>query len=112
MLTVAETPLFIKQSARIFSEDEKQELLAFLAKNPTAGSIIPGTGGIRKLRFQASGRGKRGGARVIYFYFDEDFPLIALMAYAKGAQETISQKGKAVLAALASDIKAEARRRK
>jgi len=109
VLSVAETPLFVKQSEAIFSEDEKQELLAFLAKNPMSGDVIPGTGGVRKLRFQASGRGKRGGARVIYFYFDDDHPLTVLMAYAKSTQENISPKGQKMLSEIAAEIKAAIR---
>jgi hypothetical protein len=65
MQTVAETPTFSRQAEKLFSEDEKHKLINFLAENPLAGDEIPGTGGVRKLRFAASGRGKRGGARVI-----------------------------------------------
>ena len=74
MQTVAETPTFTRQSDGIFSEDEKRTLIDFLARNPLAGAEIRGTGGVRKLRFAASGRGKRGGARVIYYYFDQRCP--------------------------------------
>lgn len=68
MQTVAETPLFIKQAAELFSEDERKELIDFLAVNPQVGDEIPGTGGVRKMRFGAKGKGKRGGARVIYYW--------------------------------------------
>ena len=67
MQTVAETPTFSRQAERLFDEDEKSELISFLAENPTAGDVIPETGGVRKVRFAASGKGKRGGARVIYY---------------------------------------------
>ncbi len=65
MQTVAETPTFSRQADKLFREDEKRELINFLAENPLAGDEIPGTGGVRKLRFAVPGRGKRGGARVI-----------------------------------------------
>lgn len=68
MQAVAETPIFTRQTAKLFSEDEKREPIDFLAGNPLAGEEIPGTGGVRKVRFAASGRGKQGGARVIYHY--------------------------------------------
>ncbi|WP_234897140.1 addiction module toxin RelE [Sinorhizobium medicae] len=68
MQTVAETPLFIKQAAELFTEEERRELIDFLAANPQAGDEIPGAGGVRKLRFAAKGKGKRGGARVIYYW--------------------------------------------
>ena len=83
MQTVAETPTFSRQADKLFSEDEKRELIAFLAENPLAGDEIPGTGGVRKLRFAALGRGQRGGAQVIYYYLDETMPVYALLAYAK-----------------------------
>lgn len=112
MLTVAETPTFTKQAEALFSDDEKQALIAFLAANPEAGDIIPGTGGVRKVRYKASGRGKRGGARVIYFYFDDEYPLIALMVYAKNERDNISPDGKKMLAKIAAEIKADVRSRK
>ena len=59
MQTVAETPTFSRQADKLFSEDEKRELIDYLAENPLAGDEIPGTGGVRKIRFGASGRGKR-----------------------------------------------------
>jgi hypothetical protein len=56
--TVAETPLFIKQAAELFTEDERKELIDFLAANPLVRDAIPGTGGVRKVRFGAKGRGQ------------------------------------------------------
>ena len=75
MHTVAETPTFTRQADKLFSEEERKELIDYLADHPAAGDEIPGTGGVRKLRFAASGRGKRGGARVIYFYGGEHMPI-------------------------------------
>lgn len=112
VITVAETPTFTRQAEKLFSPAELEDLLVFLASNPTAGDIIPGTGGVRKVRYQASGRGKRGGARVIYFYFDDDYPLIALTLYAKNEREDLTPEGKRVISQIAEAIKAEARKRK
>ena len=67
MQTVAETPTFTRQAEALFDDVEKRELIAFLAANPLSGDIIPGAGGVRKVRFAASGRGKRGGSREIYY---------------------------------------------
>ncbi len=66
MITVAETEPFQRKVGRLLTEDEKTELIDYLAMNPTAGLLIQGTGGIRKLRWARSGQGKSGGARVIY----------------------------------------------
>ena len=83
---IAETPTFIRQADKLFSDEERKELIDYLADHPAAGDEIPGTGGVRKLRFTALGRGKRGGARVIYFYGGEHMPVYALLAYAKSAK--------------------------
>jgi hypothetical protein len=56
MQTVAETPLFIKQAAELFSDDERKELIDFLAANPQVGDEIPGTGGVRKMRSEPKAR--------------------------------------------------------
>ena len=107
MQSVAETPIFTRQTAKLFSEDEKAELVDFLAANPLAGDEIPGTGGVRKVRFAASGGGKRGGARVIYYYLDATMPLYALLAYAKNARDDMTPDEKQRVAALAAALKAE-----
>lgn len=106
MQTVAETPIFTRQTEKLFSDDEKRELIDFLAENPLAGDEIPGTGGVRKVRFAASGRGKRGGARVIYYFLDETMPLYALLAYAKNAQDDLTPDEKRVVSALVVALKA------
>ncbi|MDW9413907.1 addiction module toxin RelE [Sinorhizobium meliloti] len=76
------------------NDDERGLLVDYLAHNPTAGDVVQGTGGIRKVRWALDGRGKRGGARVIYFYHDTDMPLFALTAYAKNERADLSQQDK------------------
>jgi hypothetical protein len=66
-ITVVETPEFLAASRGLLTDEERAVLVDYLAHNPTAGDLIPGTGGVRKLRWGLAGRGKRGGARVIYF---------------------------------------------
>ena len=109
MQTVAETPTFSRQADKLFRQDEKRELIDYLATNPLAGDAIPGTGGVRKLRFAASGRGKRGGARIVYYYLDERIPLYALLAYAKSDQADLTPDERRAVAALASALKATAK---
>ena len=104
--TVAETPTFSRQADKLFSEDEKRELIDFLAENPLAGDEIPGTGGVRKLRFGALGRGKRGGARVIYYYLDEAMPIYALLAYAKTAKTDMTPDERRTVSKLVAAFKA------
>ena len=102
---------FSRQADKLFSEDEKRELIAFLAENPLAGDEIPGTGGVRKLRFAALGRGQRGGARVIYCYMDETMPVYALLAYAKTAKTDMTPDERRTVSKLAAALKAARKRR-
>lgn len=111
MQSVAETPTFTRQAEKLFSEDEKMELIAFLSLHPLAGDLIPGTGGVRKLRFAASGRGKRGGARVIYYYLDENLPLYALLAYPKNAKVDLTSDEKRGVVTFVNAIKVERSRK-
>ena len=90
-VSIVETPEFLSATRKLLNEGERIVLVDYLAHNPTAGELIPATGGVRKLRWALAGRGKRGGARVIYFYHNTDLPLFLLTAFAKNVQEDISQ---------------------
>jgi len=89
-ISVVETPQFLSATRRLLADEERALLVDYLAYNPTSGDLIPGTGGVRKLRWGLDGRGKRGGARVVYFYHDAHMPLFALTAYAKNEQADLS----------------------
>jgi hypothetical protein len=91
LVTVVETPEFVSAARRMMADDERGLLVDTLASNPTVGELIPGTGGVRKLRWALAGRGKRGGARVIYYYHSEAMPLFVLTAYAKNERANLSQ---------------------
>lgn len=106
MQTVAETPMFVRQAAALFTEEERKELIDFLATNPQAGDEIPGAGGVRKVRFGAKGKGKRGGARVIYYWYSDDAPIYALLAYSKNEKTDLSPNEAKAVAAFAKAIKA------
>lgn len=111
MQTVAETPTFTRQADKLFSEGERRELIDYLAENPLAGDEIPGTGGVRKLRFGALGRGKRSGARVIYFYGGENIPVYALLAYAKSAKTDLTPAERHAVAGIVKAIKSAGKER-
>lgn len=75
MLTIVELPEFIRRSDSLLSQAEKSRIINYLALHPASGDIMQGTGGIRKLRWSAQGRGKSGGVRVIYYYHNKTLPL-------------------------------------
>ena len=91
-VTVVETPEFLSATRKLMDESERMLPVDYLAYHPAAGDLIPGTGGVRKLRWALEGRGKRGGARVIYFHHNADMPLFALTAYAKNERADLSQQ--------------------
>ena len=65
--------------------------MTYLAHNPEAGDLMPGTGGARKVRFAGRGKGKSGGYRVVTFYGGEDIPVFLLDVYGKDTQANLSQ---------------------
>ena len=92
LVTVVETPEFLTRVGKLMTEGEREALIAYLAANPTAGDLIQGTGGVRKLRWGLEGRGRRGGARVIFLFQKADLPLFALTIFAKNERVDLSQR--------------------
>ena len=84
-----ETSLFTRLVYDYLSEDEYLGLQVYLLRRPECGSVIPGSGGVRKLRWSAKGKGKRGGVRVIYFWKVNDDEIWLLTIYGKSERETI-----------------------
>jgi len=84
-----ETPFFTKVVSRYLSDDEYAKLQAFLNARPEAGALVPGSGGVRKVRWGTSGRGKRGGLRVIYYLRSAKGQIWMLTIYGKNVRENI-----------------------
>ena len=103
-IRVVETRPFIEDAARCLKEDDREEFIGYIARNPTAGVVIPGTGGVRKVRWRAGDRGKRGGARVIYYYHSERIPLFLLTAYSKSQQSDLAPAQRAAMRRIAAEI--------
>lgn len=101
-MTIQETPKFAQEADRLLGEVAHAQLITFLGLNPTAGVVVPATGGIRKLRWAVPGRGKRGGARVIYYFLDESAPLLALEIYVKSTKEDLNEAQKKQLRKVAA----------
>ncbi|RCX31148.1 transcriptional regulator [Thioalbus denitrificans] len=89
MLTIIESPLFTKLWPDYWSESERGEFAAFIAGNPEAGDLVPGSGGCRKVRWARAGSGKRSGVRVIYTTRLANGAIVLLNIYAKSARENI-----------------------
>lgn len=89
MYTIAETEQFRRDADAIWTTDERVDFCAWLAANPEAGDVIPGAEGCRKVRWSASGRGKRGGARVIYFNQLDDGLIVLLGIYTKARRSNL-----------------------
>ena len=105
--TVVETAPFLKRAAEVWTEDERQDFVDFIASNRMAGDEIPGTGGLRKVRWSRAGMGKRGGTRIIFYYYNESAPIYLLTVYAKSEKEDLSPQEKTVFKKVAEAIKAQ-----
>jgi len=90
MLTVVETSLFQRQWPLYWTEEERGAFAAYIAAEPKAGDVVPGSGGIRKVRWARSGAGKSGGVRVIYFMRTEKGEIVLLTLYAKANTDNIT----------------------
>ena len=87
---MVETPTFQKQAALIWRESERIAFIDWIAENALAGDVIPGTEGARKVRWSLAGRGKRGGARVVYFNLSEQGIVLLVTMYVKADQSNIA----------------------
>lgn len=101
-MVLVESSVFTELVSELLDDDEYAAFQTWLVANPRAGSVIQGTGGLRKVRWSAVCTGKRGGVRVIYYYLDELAQLRLLLIYRKGIKDDLSASEKTVL----RDIKA------
>jgi len=96
-VVIVETRAFTARIGDLLADEQYRALQLHLVRRPTAGSAIPGTGGLRKLRWVASGRGKRGGTRVIYFWHPGSIRLLMLFAFAKNERADLTVEQRKVL---------------
>ena len=102
---IVETPAYLRAVADFWDSETQSEFKNFIGVNFLLGDIIPDTGGLRKIRWQGSGRGKRGGARIIYYFHDEDHPIYLLFAYTKDIQADLNDHEKKILRNLVQQLK-------
>ena len=92
-----ETSVFTHMVTSLLTDDEYREFQNVLLKDPAAGDLIKGGGGIRKIRFATMGRGKSGGVRTIYFWAKAKDQIYMLVIYPKSKKDTLSDKETAIL---------------
>ena len=96
-MVIIETPIFTKIITALLNDDEYRELQEELIKTPTSGKIISGGGGIRKVRCKLQGRGKRGGARIIYYLATNENQIFMLFAYPKNEMDNLTKEQLSIL---------------
>lgn len=96
-MVIIETPTFTKRIKSVMSEEEYRNFQNALLDKPDIGKIIKGSGGIRKVRWSGSGRGKRGGTRLIYYWATEKDQIYMLFVFAKNEKSDLTKDQLAVL---------------
>lgn len=105
MHAVVETSIFTRRADALLSREERADLIEMLARDPLAGDVVPGLGGVRKLRFAPTGRGKSGAFRVIYYMLAQNHPILALLLYGKNERADLSPAQRKMVADLAIEMK-------
>ncbi len=100
MQTLAETTEYIRRAEKLLSDEERKDVLNYLAEHPKAGDLMEGTGGVRKLRWSRGSQGKSGGVRVIYYFHSESIPLYLLTLFAKNERANLTKTERNELAEL------------
>src|ERR1700681_3448588 len=111
MHTVLETPRFVADAARLFTDVERDAIIDLVSTDPRCGVVIPGGGSIRKVRVGFGGRGKRGGARVLYMFGGDDVPVFLLAAFAKNEKADLTPTERAAMAKAEATMLANYRRK-
>lgn len=95
-----ETPVFTAAVNDLLTDDDYSAFQQFLIVQPRAGQVIPGTGGLRKVRWSPPNAGKRGGVRIIYYVVDEADQIRLLLIYKKGVKDDLTPTQKKLLRAI------------
>lgn len=100
-----------RRADELLTETEQNAVVDLIAYEPTCGDLISGTGGLRKVRIGRAGSGKRGGARVIYYFYNGDFPAVLMALYAKNEKADLSTRDRKDMANSLKEIMASWRRK-
>jgi hypothetical protein len=110
MHTVVETPRYLADAERLFTDDEREAIIDRIAADPLCGVVVSGGDSVRKVRIGFGGRGKRGGARVIYLFGGIDVPVFLLAAFAKNEKDDLRPAERLAMAKAVTAILASYRR--
>ena len=110
-VSVLELPGYRRRADELLTAEEQDAIVDLIAFDPTYGDLIPGTGGLRKVRVGRGGSGKRGGARIIYYFYNSDHPVLLLALYAKNEKADVSAQDKKKFVALVKEITAQWQRK-
>ena len=102
--TVVETPTYLAIANKLFSEEERADIVALVAADSECGAVIRGTGGFRKVRVARKGMGKSGGARVVYIWRNQKFPVFLIAVFPKNEKENVSMAERNALRKRADSI--------
>ncbi len=111
MQTVVETPPYLADAERLFTFEERAAIVDTVSMDPRCGVVIPGSGGVRKVRVGFGGRGKSGGARIIYLFGGDDAPVFLLAAFAKNEKSDLTPRERIAMGKAATTMLADYRRR-
>ena len=104
-LRVLQLPKFKAEATELIGADGIEALAVYLSDHPDAGAVIPGSGGARKLRWAAKGKGKRGGARIVYLYVVIAARIFLIRCYAKNLKSDLTAEEKKQLRQIAAHLK-------
>jgi hypothetical protein len=110
-VSVIEFAAYRRRADALLTAEEQDAVVDLIAYDPTCGDLVPGTGGLRKVRIGRGEHGKRGGARVIYYFYSADFPLLLLGFYAKNEKSDLTAREKKKLVDAVKEITGPWRRR-
>ncbi len=102
-MTFKETGVFTRQIRKLIPDDQYREFQQELIFNPTAGDVIKGSGGLRKIRWRSASKRKRGGIRIIYYWYMADREIYLLLAYGKNEKNDLSPKEVKILRTLVEE---------
>lgn len=103
-ITVVETASFQARARSRMKEEEKGKAIEMIAKNPLCGDLMEGTGGVRKVRFAIGNKGKSGGVRIVYYYYNQLFPVFLLTVFAKNEKSNLTKEERNQLAGLVKQL--------